>query len=125
MARVATRRVGMLGLMLLALTVACVMTAPTLIAGAAYAAALGAGLGVLHAVQGAGLAEHFGTRHLGTLRGVASVIGIFGAAAGPIPFALWPPQVGYVIFLAATAIALALGMAAFPRPLVQRDAVAP
>jgi hypothetical protein len=35
-----------------------------------YAAALGAGLRVLHVVQGAGLAEHFGTRHLGSLSGV-------------------------------------------------------
>jgi MFS family permease len=123
--RYGTRNVGMLGLILLALTVTCVMTMPGLLAGAAYAAALGAGLGVLHVVQGAGLAEHFGTRHLGNLRGVASVVGIFGAAAGPLPFAAWPPQVGYVIFLVAIAAAMALGAAAVPRPFVQAEGLRP
>ena len=123
--RYGTQRVGMLGLTFLALTVACVMTAPSLLAGAAYAATLGAGLGVLHIVQGAGLAEHFGTRHLGNLRGVASVVSIFGAAAGPLPFAAWPPQVGYVIFLVCIAAALLLGVAAVPRPFVQAEALKP
>ena len=98
----------MLGLVLLALSVACVMMVPDLLAGAAYAATLGAGLGVLHVVQGAGMAEHFGTRHLGNLKGVSSMVGIFGAAAGPLPFAAWP-HVGYLIFLASIAASLALG----------------
>lgn len=120
-----TRRVGALGLMLLALAVICVMAAPTLVAGSVYAAALGAGLGILHVVQGAGLAEHFGTRHLGTLRGTTSVFGIFGAATGPLLFAWWSPEAGYVVFLAYTAIALALGSAAVPRPLVRAEAVKP
>ena len=123
--RYGTRRVGLLGLLLLASTVGCVMLAPGLLAGAAYAATLGAGLGVLHVVQGAGLAEHFGTRHLGSLRGVTSVVGIFGAASGPLPFAAWPPQVGYAIFLASIAAALVMGAAAVPRPFAQADAVKP
>ena len=123
--RFGTRRVGLLGLLLLASTVGCVMLAPDLLAGAAYAATLGAGLGVLHVVQGAGLAEHFGTRHLGNLRGVASVVGIFGAAAGPLPFAAWPPPVGYAIFLASIAAALAVGVAAVPRPFARAEAVKP
>ena len=117
--RYGTKKVGMLGLALLALTVSCVMAVPDFLAGAAYAAALGAGLGVLHVVQGAGLAEHFGTRHLGNLRGIASVVGIFGAAAGPLPFAAWPPHVGYMIFLVGIAAALVLGAVAIPRPFVQ------
>jgi MFS family permease len=120
-----TRRVGMFGLMLLALAVICVMATPTLIAGSAYAAALGAGLGILHVVQGAGLAEHFGTRHLGTLRGTTSVFGICGAAAGPLLFAWGSPETGYAVFLAYTAIALVLGSAAVPRPLVHVEAVKP
>lgn len=94
-------------------------------ADAAYAAALGAGLGVSHVVGGAGLAEHFGTRHLGRLRGITSVVGIFGAAAGPIPFAAWLPQVGYVIFLASTAAAMVLGAMAAPRPLLRAEAAKP
>jgi len=120
-----TRRVGILGLMLLALAVTCVMASPAFIAGSSYAAALGAGLGVLHVVQGAGLAEHFGTRHLGALRGTTSMFGIFGAASGPLLFAWWSPETGYVVFLACIAMALALGGTAVPRPLVRAEAVKP
>jgi MFS family permease len=123
--RYGTRRVGMLGLMLLALAVTCVMAASNFMAGSIYAAALGAGLGVLHVVQGAGLAEHFGTRHLGTMRGTASVFGICGAAAGPLLFAWRSPETGYVVFLASIAIALALGGAAVPRPLARAETVKP
>ena len=112
--RYGTRRVGMLGLILLAFAVICIMAAPALVAGSGYAAALGAGLGVLHVVQGAGLAEHFGTRHLGTLRGTTSIFGIFGAAAGPLLFAWWSPETGYAVFLAYSAIALALGGTSVP-----------
>jgi MFS family permease len=114
--RYGTQKVGQLGLILLAMTVACVMMVPDLFAGAAYATGLGASLGVLYVVQGAGVAEHFGTRHLGSIRGVASMVGIFGAAAGPIPFAAWPPDVGYLIFLVSIAAALALGVVAVPHP---------
>lgn len=123
--RLGTQKVGMLGLLLLASTVLCVMMTPDFLAGAVYAAALGAGLGVSHVVGGAGLAEHFGTRHLGSLRGITSMVGIFGAAAGPIPFAAWPPQVGYAIFLAAIAAAMVLGVMATPRPFMQAEAARP
>jgi MFS family permease len=123
--RYGSQRVGMLGLLLMAASVALAMSASSLITGVAYAAALGAGLGVLHVVQGAGLAEHFGTRYLGNLRGTASLLGIFGAAAGPIPFAWWSPETSYAIFLTATAAALALGVAAAPRPLERPAAARP
>lgn len=123
--RLGTQRVGMLGLLLLASTVLCMMMTPDLLAGAIYAAALGAGLGVSHVVGGAGLAEHFGTRHLGNLRGITSMVGIFGAAAGPIPFAMWPPQVGYVIFLGSIAAAMVLGVMAAPRPFLRAEAAKP
>jgi len=69
----------------------------------------------------AGLAEHFGTRHLGTLRGTTSVFGIFGAATGPLLFAWWSAETGYVVFLASTAIALTLGATAVPRPFVRAE----
>lgn len=117
--RYGTQKVGQLGLILLALTVICVMMVPDLLAGAAYATALGASLGMLYVVQGAGVAEHFGTRHLGSIRGVASMVGIFGAAAGPLPFAAWPPSVGYLIFLISIGAALALGAVAEPRPFIR------
>jgi MFS family permease len=123
--RYGTRRVGMLGLMLLALAVTGIMAASNFMTGSIYAAALGAGLGGLHVVQGAGLAEHFGTRHLGTMRGTASVFGICGAATGPLLFALWSPETGYVVFLASIATALALGATAVHRPLVRAETVKP
>ena len=123
--RYGTRRVGMFGLVLLALAVISIMAAPTLLVGSVYAVPLGAGLGILHVVQGAGLAEHFGTRHLGTLRGTTSVFGICGAAAGPLLFAYWSLETGYAVFLAYAAIALALGGAAAPRPLGRPEAVKP
>jgi len=59
--RYGTHRVGMLGLLLLGLTTACIASASGLIGGIAYAATLGGGLGILHVVQGTGQAEHFGT----------------------------------------------------------------
>ncbi len=117
--RYGTQKVGQLGLIILALTVICVMMVPDLLAGAAYATGLGASLGVLYVVQGAGVAEHFGTRHLGNIRGVASMVGIFGAAAGPLPFATWPPNAGYLIFLVSIAGAFALGVVAEPRPFIR------
>src|SRR6266516_3436393 len=45
-----TRKVGLLGLLLLASAVIYVMFAPAFLSGSIYAAALGAGLGVLHVV---------------------------------------------------------------------------
>ena len=98
------------------------MMTPDLLSGAVYAAALGAGLGVSHVVGGAGLAEHFGTRHLGNLRGITSMVGIFGAATCPIPFATSPPQVGYVILLGSIAAAMVLGVMAAPRPFLRAEA---
>lgn len=104
------RRVGMLGLTILALTVTCLMTAPGLFGGLVYAAGLGGMIGLLHVVHSAGLAEHFGTRHLGSIRGSTSVIGIVGAAAGPLPL-IWSVQGAYWIFLTATMASLMLGLA--------------
>jgi hypothetical protein len=53
------------------------------------------------------------------------VFGIFGAATGPLLFAWWSPETGYVVFLTSTAMALALGGAAVPRPLIRTEAVKP
>jgi hypothetical protein len=62
---------------------------------------------------------------LGTLRGTTSVFGISGAAAGPLLFALWSPETGYLVFLAYTAIALALGTTAIPRQGLRAETVKP
>ena len=107
--RYGTRRVGILGLALLELAVTCVMATPLSLQVRSTPLHWAPVSGILHVVQGAGLAERFGTQHLGTLRGTASVFGIFGAASGPLLFAWWSAETAYVAFLASIAIALALG----------------
>ncbi|HYC64993.1 MAG TPA: MFS transporter [Reyranellaceae bacterium] len=107
--RFGARPVGMLGLMILAASVILVMMAPTLASGLAYAACLGAMIGILQVSHSAGLAEAFGTAHIGSIRGATSVIGVTGAALGPLPL-LWSAEAAYWIFLILTAGGLVLGL---------------
>lgn len=113
--RLGTRPTGLIGLATNALAVLCVMVWADLLGGAAYVALLGLSLGTLQVVQGAAMAEHFGTRALGALRGIIFVIGALGAAAGPLIFAVWSAQTGYLVFLALVSTAVLLGMFS-PRP---------
>lgn len=107
--RFGARPVGLLGLCLLGFSVTCLWTSPTLAGGLAYAMTLGAMIGTLQIVYSAGLAESFGLRHLGTIRGTLFVIGVSGAAAGPLAF-LWSPAAAYSIFLGVTIVAATLGL---------------
>jgi MFS family permease len=106
--RIGARRAGLAGLAVLTLTLVSVMTAPYLFRGYLYVISLGATIGILQVAHSSGLAEYFGIRHLGTLRGTTFVVGVFGAAIGPLPFAWWP-HAAYWIFLALTGLALVLG----------------
>ena len=108
--RLGTRSTGLIGLAINALAVLCVMVWADLLGGAAYLTLLGLSLGMLHVVQGAAIAEHFGTRVLGALRGIVFVVGAFGAAAGPLIFAVWSAEAGYAIFLALVGTAVLLGI---------------
>lgn len=110
--------VGILGLALLVFAVVCAMTAPYTLAGFPYALALGAMIGILQLVASAGLAEYFGTAHLGKIRGTTFVIGVTGAAAGPIPLA-WSAEIAYWIFLAVAAITVGLGAVAGRAPRIR------
>jgi len=112
--RFGARPIGLLGLALLASSVAYVMAAPGFAGGLAYAGTLGAMIGVLQVAHSAGLAEAFGTAHLGSIRGTTFVVGVSGAAAGPLPF-LWSPATACWIFLALTACAVVLGLASLRR----------
>jgi len=107
--RFGARPIGLVGLATLALSVVCVMLAPGLGAGIVYAAALGAMIGILQVVHSSGLAESFGTAHLGSIKGTTFVVGVSGAAVGPLPF-LHSPDAAYWIFLAATFCAAVLGV---------------
>jgi MFS family permease len=107
--RFGARPVGMLGLVLLASSVISVMATPALGDGFVYAAALGAMIGILQVSHSAGLAEAFGTAHLGAIRGTTFVVGVSGAAAGPLPL-LWSPDVAYWMFLALAACGAVLGI---------------
>ena len=107
--RFGARPVGLLGLSLLSFSVACLWTSPAFAGGFAYAVALGAMIGTLQIVYSAGLAESFGLKYLGTIRGTLFVIGVSGAAAGPLAF-LWSPVAAYSIFLGITIVAATLGL---------------
>ena len=106
--RFGARPVGLLGLCFLAFSVICLWTSPALGGGTAYAVTLGAMIGTLQIVYSAGLAESFGLKHLGSIRGTLFVIGVSGAAAGPLAF-LWSPATAYSIFLGFAAVAATLG----------------
>lgn len=111
--RMGARRVGFLGILLLAFAVACLLTTPYVLAGVPYAVALGAMIGILQLVASAGLAEYFGTSHMGKIRGTTFVVGVAGAAAGPLPLA-WSPHAAYWIFLVCAGLTAVLGGVAGP-----------
>lgn len=106
--RLGARPVGLLGLCFLAFSVTCLWISPALGGGIAYAVTLGAMIGTLQIVYSAGLAESFGLKHLGSIRGTLFVIGVSGAAAGPLAF-LWSPTTAYSIFLGIAVVAGTLG----------------
>ena len=110
--RFGARPIGILGLAILAFSVVSVMTG--LGGGLAYAVALGVMIATLQVAHSAGLAEAFGTAHLGAIRGTTFVIGVSGAALGPLPL-VWSPLAAYAIFLAFTVGGLALGWASLRR----------
>lgn len=112
--RFGSRPIGLLGLALLGLTIALLALMPGLFAGTAYAVAFGAMLGVMYVVPSAGMAEYFGTRHLGTIRGMSATIGVMGAAAGPLPL-VWSVGAAYLIYIMAGGATVGLGLIA-PRP---------
>lgn len=106
--RLGARPVGLLGLGFLTFSVVGLWIRPALGGGIAYAVTLGAMIGTLQIVYSAGLAESFGLKHLGSIRGTLFVIGVSGAAAGPLAF-LWSPATAYSIFLGFAAVAATLG----------------
>jgi MFS family permease len=107
--RLGARPVGLLGLSFLAFSVICLWARPALGGGIAYAVTLGAMIGTLQIVYSAGLAESFGLKYLGSIRGTLFVIGVSGAAAGPLAF-LWSPPTAYSIFLGLAVVAATLGL---------------
>jgi MFS-type transporter involved in bile tolerance (Atg22 family) len=109
--RFGARATGLFGILLLAVAVACLLTMPYVLAGFPYAVALGAMIGTLQLTGSAGLAEYFGTLHMGKIRGTTFVIGVAGAAAGPLPLA-WSPRGAYCIFLGCAALVATLGVTA-------------
>lgn len=112
--RFGARPVGLLGLAILALSVVSIMAAPTLGGGLVYAVALGAMIGILQVAYSSGLAESFGLAHLGSIRGTTFVVGVSGAALGPLPL-LWSPNAAYAIFLLLTGCGTILGIVSLRR----------
>jgi MFS family permease len=112
--RFGARPIGLLGLAILATSVVSVMAAPRLFDGLVYAVALGAMIGTLQVAHSAGLAEVFGLAHLGSIRGTTFVVGVSGAALGPLPL-VWSPMAAYWIFLGLTACGAVLGLLSLQR----------
>ncbi len=107
--RLGARHAGFFGVLAMALSLSFVILAPAALAGFGYVVGLGAGIGILSVAASAGLAEYFGTRHMGALRGTTFVFGIFGAALGPLPLTL-SPDLAHWIFVACASVAVALGL---------------
>lgn len=112
--RFGARPVGLLGLATLASSVLCVMLAPGLGGGIVYALTLGAMIGLLQVTYSSGLAESFGIAHLGAIKGTTFVVGVSGAAIGPLAF-LWSPTAAYWMFLGFTAFGAVLGVLSLRR----------
>jgi MFS family permease len=118
--RFGSRAVGLLGLVVLALSVVVVMSAPLLAGGLIYAVSLGTMIGMLQVSHSSGLAESFGLEHLGAIRGMTFVVGVSGAALGPLPLLL-SPMAAYCTFLGLTSLGVMLGIASLrrqPKPSV-------
>lgn len=107
--RFGARSIGLAGLATLASCVVCVMWDPGLAGGFVYAGTLGIMIGMLQVVHSSGLAEVFGIAHLGTIKGTTFLVGVSGAALGPLPL-LWSPEMAYWIFLGLTVVGAALGV---------------
>lgn len=107
--KLGARRAGFVGIAAMGVTLACVMNAPYMLGGFVYAMSLGLGIGILAVSASAGLAEYFGIRHMGALRGTTFVFGIFGAALGPLPLTL-SPNVAHWIFVTCAGVAVGLGL---------------
>ena len=105
-----SRNAGFIGIAATVVSLSLVIIAPLAIGGLGYVVFLGVGIGVLSVASSAGLAEYFGSRHMGALRGTTFVFGIFGAALGPLPLAL-SPQTAHWIFVAWAGIAIGFGLA--------------
>lgn len=117
--RFGARPVGLLGLATLAAAVMTVMWLPSAGDGLLYAALLGAMIGLLQVSHSAGLAECFGVSHLGSIKGTTFVVGVSGAALGPLAL-LSSPTVAYSIYLGLTLVGVTLGLSSlrYGRPTI-------
>jgi MFS family permease len=108
--KLGARHAGFVGILAIALSLAFVMLAPYSLGALGYVVFLGTGIGILSVAASAGLAEYFGTLHMGALRGTTFLFGVFGAALGPLPLAL-APQWAHWIFVACAGVAFCAGLA--------------
>lgn len=125
--RVEPRRLVPLAMGLLALASALPAFGSGVTVSWLYALSLGGAYGSQQAINAAGYAQYFGRDHLGEIKGTSFVVGIAGAALGPLPFAAsmdWTQ--GYGAFLAISCgLSLLCGAAAFIVGCPPAPAIAP
>jgi MFS family permease len=90
---------------------------------ALYALALGAAYGSQQAISAAGYAQYFGRNHLGAIKGVSFVVGVAGAALGPLPFAASLEWTGSYAGVLLASSGLCLGCAAWAFAVKRPSAV--
>ena len=100
-----------------ALALATHVSSPLIIL--AYGSLLGLMQGMSNAIQASVYAHYFGRKHIGSIKGFTSTVGVAGASVGPLLFALGESAFGGygLVLLLSALLPLALALAApFTRP---------
>jgi MFS family permease len=84
---------------------------------------LGAAAGSIRAVEAATFPRYFGTRHIGSIRGLVTALGVGATAFGPLLFAsVFDTQGSYTdVLLVSAVLPILIGMAAIAVPLPRGD----
>jgi MFS-type transporter involved in bile tolerance (Atg22 family) len=109
------RRLVPVAMLFLALASALPASETGVVVSWLYALCLGGAYGSQQAIGAAGYAQYFGRDHLGAIRGVSSLIGVAGAAFGPLPFAASIEWTGSyaVALIGSCVLCVACGAASF------------
>jgi MFS family permease len=92
--RVPLRYVLALSQVLLVIAMLVLLTGQSFVLGVVYAIFRGASMAIVLVAGDVAWPSYYGRRHLGSIRGFAASIGVFGSALGPLPLGLAFDQLG-------------------------------